>query len=114
MKHEALRQMVKFLNSIENGHIYSIEQIQPQLSEWDVIRKELEATGAFNEYDGKFAIDASMPVRYLRSVYSEKLEMQVREDSLKREERFHRRWQDAWIALSVILSAIATIISLTK
>lgn len=114
MKKEALEQMVLFLNSIDNGHIYSLEKMRSRLSEWEVLRKELEQTGAFNEKDGHFAIDAGMPVRYLRSVYQERLDAMEREEGLRHEARRHRLYERWFWALSILLSLTILIVSLIR
>lgn len=104
--------MIEFLQEVGNNHIYSVRKFSGRYSEWPVIREELIRHDCLNEKDGSFGIDASMPVRYLRALYQDRMDGLRRQSAERKRERFHRYWQDACIALSVILSAIALILSL--
>lgn len=114
MNERQIKEMMSFLSDVGNYHVYSVAKYAERYSEWHVIRAELISQGCYNESEGMFAIDASMPVDVLRKRYEDMLNELNRRLTERKQERFHRYWQDAWIALSVLLSATALILSLIK
>lgn len=111
---EALRQTVAFLNEVGNGHIYAVEKFFGKYTMWPAIQEELVSTEAMNVKDGMFGMDASMPVRYLRLAYQDKLKTRNAEEQRRRNEMHYWWFQTLLLALSVILSATSLIVSLTK
>ena len=106
--------MIDFLNNVGNNHIYQVKDFADRFPEWHFIRSELIVRGCYNEKDGLFGIDSSVPVDYLREYYEDLLCELNQRSRERRQIRFHRYWQDAWIALSVILSLTALILSLKR
>lgn len=111
---EYLRQMLSFLGEVKHNHIYKVDVFASKYSEWPIIRKELTDMEAMNVKDGLFGMDASVPLSHLQQMYSEKFATLEQGEKTRREEHRHRLWQDVWIALSVLISAIALIMTLTK
>lgn len=110
---EHLEQVLSFLNEVEHNHIYKTESFSKRYTYWPVIQKDLTEMEAMNEKDGYFGMDIGTPLPYLRQMYSQKLAALEQVERTRREERRHRLWQDVWIALSVIVSAIALTLTLT-